>query len=129
MDLLARDLPCPRPPCAGFVVDVLCCVGAVCVQDFRGCVQDLGALPDSPSAGQPPPTLPQPDSAGPPKIRSLFSLSRHNFHSFFLSWGSFRGILVVFEGAGPSNVHVWALGLSCESQNVKNNFTIDLPLP
>ena len=23
-------------------------VGAVCVQDFRGCVQNLGALPDSP---------------------------------------------------------------------------------
>ena len=37
---------------------------------------------------------------GRPKI-SRFSLSRHNFLSFFLSWGSFRGILVVFEAPGP----------------------------
>ena len=31
-------------------------------------------------------------------------------------WGFSRGILVVF--GGPSNVHVWALGLSCEAPAV-----------
>ena len=31
---------------------------------------------------------------------ALFSLSLHNFHSFFFSWGSFRPILVVFEAPG-----------------------------
>ncbi len=31
----------------------------------------------------------------------FFSLSRHNVLSFFLSWVSFRGILVVFEAPGP----------------------------
>ena len=37
---------------------------------------------------------------GGPKFRAFFSLLRHNFFFFFLSWGSFRGILVVFEAAG-----------------------------
>ena len=81
----------------GFVVDVLCYVvlwcGAVCVQDFRGCVQDLGALP----------------SAGP-LAPTLFTLRLH-FRSFFLSWGSFRGILVVFLKASTFGI----LGLSCET--------------
>ena len=36
-------------------------------------------------------------------------------HSFFPLFWSFRGILVVFEAPGPSNVHVWAFGLSCET--------------
>ena len=42
---------------------------------------------------------------------ALFSLSRPHFRSFFFSlslWGSSRGILVVFEAPGPSNVHVWS---------------------
>ena len=53
----------------GVVWCVVWCVGAVCVQDFRGCVQDLGAPPDFPSAGPPPPTPPPPDR---PKFRSFF---------------------------------------------------------
>ena len=44
---------------------------------------------------------------GPPKIsRFFFSLSRLHFRSFSFSLGSCRGILVVFEKPGPSNVHV-----------------------
>ena len=31
-----------------------------------------------------------------------------NFALFFLLWGSSRGILVVFEVPGRSNVHVWS---------------------
>ena len=50
---------------------------------------------------------------GGPKFRAFFALSRHNLHSFFSLWGFSRGILVVFEAPGRSNVHVWALGLSC----------------
>ena len=46
---------------------------------------------------------------GGPKFRVLFSLSRQHFISFLsLSRGSLRGILVVFEAPGPSNVHVWS---------------------
>ena len=46
----------------------------------------------------------------------LFSLSRHNVLSFFsLSWGSFRGILVVFEAPGPEMCTLGVLGLSCEA--------------
>ena len=35
----------------------------------------------------------------------------------------------VYEGPGPSNVHVWALGLSCATRRLKNhqNFTIRPP--
>ena len=44
MDFPVRDPGCPRPPCAGsplcYVVLLL-----LCVQNFRGCVQDLGDLP------------------------------------------------------------------------------------
>ena len=36
-----------------------------------------------------------------------FFPSRHNLLSFFSLLGVFRGILVVFEAPGPSNVHVW----------------------
>ena len=54
-----------------------------------------------------------PPSAGPPrpKFRSFFPLSRPNFLSGVLSL-NFGG---VFEGRDASNVHVWALGLSCET--------------
>ena len=62
----------------------------------------------TPSAGPPPPER--------PKFRSFFSLSRHSFLFFIPSLvGLFRGILVVFEAPVRSNVHVWALGLSCET--------------
>ena len=133
MDLPARDPPYPRPPCAGVVVVVVWCVGAVCVQDFRGCVQDLGAPPDSPSAG------PSPDSpsAGPPKVSPFFPSPAPIFALFVSLWGSSRVFLVVFEAPGPSNVHVWALGLSCETpaafakcqEQFYNGFALPLSLP
>ena len=94
MDLLASP-PSPRPPCAGSpivlccVVSLLCCVvlccgvGGVCVQNFRGCVQNLGAPPTllrrTPSSDFPPSAGPP----GPPKI-SLFP-SPVPFRSFPLS--------------------------------------------
>ena len=68
--------------------------------------------------------------AGPPKFSRFFPLSRPHFRSFFLSLGIFSclflslslslgGLLVEFWWcfglAGPSNVRVFALGLSCES--------------
>ena len=47
---------------------------------------------------------------------ALFSLSQHNFHSFFLSQG---GLLVefcgVFEGRDPEMCTFGVLGLSCEA--------------
>ena len=53
-----------------------------------------------------------PEGWGPegwgPKISRFFSFSRHSFHSFLLLFWSFRGILVVFEAPGRSNVHVWS---------------------
>ena len=49
---------------------------------------------------------------GGPKFRAFFPSSATIFILLSLSWGSFRGILVVFEAPWPSNVHVWALGLS-----------------
>ena len=50
----------------------------------------------------------------PTSISLFFSLSGVLLVSFF-SPGSSRGILLVFEAPGPSNVHVWALRLSCET--------------
>ncbi len=50
-----------------------------------------------------------------PRFRACFSLSRHNVLSFFLSWGSFRGILAVFEAPGPEIFTFGVLGLSCEA--------------
>ena len=60
------------------------CVGGGCVQDFRGCVQDVGA----------PRLTPSPDPSLPPLSRTaqnfaLFSLSRHNVLSFFSLLGVF----------------------------------------
>ena len=65
------------------------CVGGVCVQDFRGCVQDL--LPSS--VGPPPPDR--------PKFRAFVPLPPQ--FSFILPslWGSSRGILVVCVGGDP----------------------------
>ena len=51
---------------------------------------------------------------GGPNFRAFFPLLP-SFSFFFSLWGSSRGILVVFEAQVPSNVHVWALGLSCET--------------
>ena len=114
--------PCEGPPCprlvrdpplwCGCVVKVWCCVvvwcvGAVCSK-FSWVRPKFGRSPDSPPPDPSPdstssagPSSTGPPSAGPPKISLFFSLSRHNFHSFFLSWGSFRGILVVVEGRDP----------------------------
>ena len=48
-------------------------------------------------------------NGGGPKFRAFFSLSRHSFLFFIPSLvGLFRGILVVFEAPGRSNVHVWS---------------------
>ena len=72
-------------------------VGWVCVQDFRGCVQDL--LP--PSVGPP--------SAGPPKISRFFSSPATIFIHSSLSLGVFSWNFGGVCWRGPSNVHVWAL--------------------
>ena len=55
----------------------------------------------------------------------LFFPLPHPFSLFFSLWGSSRvifylyessrGNVVVFQALRPSNVHVWALGLSCET--------------
>ena len=80
---------------------VLCGVSVVCVQD-------LGAPPEPPS--------PEPPSAGPRKISLfIFPSPATIFILSSLSWGCSREMLVVFEAPGPSNVHVWALGMSCET--------------
>ena len=52
---------------------------------------------------------------GSPKFSLFFSFSRRKFHSFSSLWWSSRGILVVFEAPGRSNVHVWAFSLTCEA--------------
>ena len=57
-------------------------------------------------------TLPPPDR---PKFRSFSSFSRHRFAVSASLWVSSRWILVVFWRPEPWNVHVWALGLSCET--------------
>ena len=44
---------------------------------------------------------------GGPKFRA-FSLSHRKSHSFFSLWGFSRGILVVFEAPGRSNMRVWS---------------------
>ena len=120
MDLPARDLP----------VLAVWCVGAVCVQDLWVHPR-FGRSPDSSSAE--PPSA-RPPSAGPPKILLFFSVSRLHFHSCLCLSG---GLPVEFW---------WCLKrrdpLMCTFrfsdcrvkprrplQNVKNIFTVDLPLP
>ena len=50
-----------------------------------------------------------------PKISRLFSPLQLLFSLFFSLWEVFSwNFGGVFEAPGPSNVHVWALGLSCE---------------
>ena len=68
---------------------------------------------------------PNPEKVGPegwgarrvegPKFRAFFALSHRKFHSLFSLWGFSRGILVVFEAPGRSNVRVWSsLVVMCE---------------
>ena len=120
---LGHGPPCEGPPVVLCGLSLLCCVlwcgvSVRCVFKIFVGASKIWALSRLPSAGPPPPTPPSPPPS--PLRRTaqnfvLFSLSRHCSHSFFLSWGSFRWILVVFEAPGPSNMHVWALGLSCET--------------
>ena len=49
-----------------------------------------------------------PEGVGGPKFRAFFPLSAGNFILSSLSGGSSRGILVVFEAPGRSNVRVWS---------------------
>ena len=73
--------------------------------EILGCPAEGVSSGGSPKAGAPQGGAPK---GGRPKISRFFSLTRHYFHSFFLSWGSSGGILVVFETPGPSNVHAWS---------------------
>ena len=54
-------------------------------------------------------------TVGAQNFALFFPLPPQFFILFSLSFVLFRGILVVFEASGRSNVHVWALGLSCAS--------------
>ena len=51
----------------------------------------------------------------PANFALFFLLSSHYFHSFFLSWGSFRGIGGVIENRDPQMCTFGVLGLSCEA--------------
>ena len=53
---------------------------------------------------------------------ALFSLSRHYFHSFFLSWGWFRGILAVLLKAGTLKMCTFGLS-GCRVKLEHNNTT------
>ena len=53
-----------------------------------------------------------PRRVGGPKFRAFFPSPATIFFHSSLSWGSSRGILVLFEALGPSNVHVLEL-LGC----------------
>ena len=45
---------------------------------------------------------------GGPKMSRFFFPPAAKFVLFFPLWGSYRGILVVFEAPERSNVHVWS---------------------
>ena len=49
-----------------------------------------------------------PKGEGGPKFRAFFPSPAAKFVLFFPLWGSSRGILVVFEAPGRSNVRVWS---------------------
>ena len=63
---------------------------------------------------------------GGPKFRAFFSLSRHNFHSFFsLSWGSFRRILMGFlKRRGPEMCTFGVLGRSYQPSDATGFLTV-----
>ena len=91
----------------------------VCSRFLVGVFKILGPLRWTPILEGPPPTDHPPPldgpSARPPKISLFCCLSRRKFHSFFSLWEVFSlNFGGVFE-KGRSNVHVWALGLSCET--------------
>ena len=60
-----------------------------------------------------------PEGCGPegwePKISRFFPSPAPIFSLFVSLWVSSRGILVFLKRRGPSNVHVWVLGVSCEA--------------
>ena len=99
MNFLARDPPVPRPFGAGSPVVLWCGVSVRCVFKIIVGASKIWALSlnSLPSAGPP--------SAGPPKVLLFFSPLPPLF-SFFLP---------LLGTAGPSNVHVCVLGLSCEN--------------
>ena len=106
--------------CVVLRVVCVCCVFCACVC-VCVCVSSEPSSARPPSAGPPAPDLPPPDR---PNFRALFLLLLPFSHLFSLSggllvffslWGSSRGIVVVFWRPAPSNVHVWALGLSCDA--------------
>ena len=116
MDLLAKDPSLPKTTLCG-----MWCGVSVCVQNFRK-VQDLGAHPDSPSAGPP--------SAGQPQNFVLFFHLPPQF-SFFLpllgvlSW-NFGGVI---EGRDPQMCTFGFLGLSCEAPAVFAKTILQLICP
>ena len=93
--------------CFVLFVLLVCCVCVVCV--CGGCVQGLSAGPPPPDPPPPDPPPPDPPPPDRPKFRAFFPSPATVFILFSLSFGLFRGILVVFfEAPGRSNVHVWS---------------------
>ena len=84
--------------CLSVYLSVSVCLSlSVCLCLLCVLVQDLCAPPDPPL----PRTLPPPDRLRrTAQIFALFSLPTTNFFLSSLSWGSFRGILVMFLKAG-----------------------------
>ena len=92
--------------CVCVCLCVLCVVCLCVCGGFKvlvwSCSRDR---PSRPSRDRPPPDR--------PKFRSFFALFRSRIHSFLPSLGVFSlNFGGVFEDL---NVHVWALGLSCET--------------
>ena len=107
---LGHGLPCEGPPLPK-TTPVCCvvvwCVGAVCVQNFRGCVQDLGALPDlspppHPLSRVPLRRTPSPDSS--PSRRTSPPPVRPKFRSFFPSPAT---IFILSSSLGGRFVEFW----------------------
>ena len=96
MDLPARDLPCPRPPCAGSpVVVVLCGVSVRCVFKIFVGASNSWALPLTPPAGRPFSRLPFRRTAQ----HFYFSFPAPIFALFVSLW--------CLKRRGNSNLHVW----------------------
>ena len=97
------------------VVVVVWSVGTVCDQDL-GAPPNLLPPPNPPSAEPPFHQTPFPRTPlrRTPQNFALFSLSRHNFHSFLLSLGGPSLNFGVFEGWDPQMCTIGVLGLSSE---------------
>ena len=70
-----------------------------------------GGEPEPGKSGAPKGGAPKgggPNGGGPKISRFFFPSPAGKFALFFPLWGSSRGILVVFEAPGRSNVHVWS---------------------